>query len=153
MFPLDFSGAGLALGVCQSAWPCWEAPQQGKSRERAGKALLTPLTIRCPSSQSTAGESPAPQLGRGWERLGSQGPPAPSSEAPGSRLSHTSRCWGGHGASPGFGGWKSHLSVPAERGLRHQAAIAHRKSREKSLLLAHIKKRRGSCWEKSSLTG
>lgn len=110
-----------------------------QSRERAGKELLTPVTINCPGSQTSPGEFPAPQLGRGWERLGSQGPPAPPSEALGLRLSHTSRCWRGHSRLSRLWGWKSHLSFPAERGLRLQAARARRRAGEESSLLAHIK--------------
>lgn len=123
------------------------APQKGKSRESALSSTDHQVTQQPKHSWRI------PSAAAGPERLASQGPPAPSSEAPGSRLAHTPAAGAGTAAHPGLGAWKSHPSFPGEKGLRHQAARARRKSREEPLLLAHIKKHRGSCWERNSLTG
>lgn len=123
--------------------------EQGKCRESAAKTLLTPLTIGCPSSQGTAGEFPAPQAGPGWERSASRGPPAPPSEAP-DRGWHIPLLRRARGFSRPRG-----REIPPELSGTERAAApgSQQKVRGGAFAACTHQKHRGSCWEKSCLTG
>lgn len=134
------SGGRTCPGVCQSAQLCWDGSTAGREQGKCRETALNCTDRRVTQQGKHSWRIPSAAAGSGWERLGSQGPPAPSSEALGC-VTHS---------LAGLCGVETQPELPRREGA---AAPTHTKSREEFLLLAPIQKHRGSCWEKRSLTG